>query len=359
MTRRAIIVALIVLIGLMIGAYVRGGYPYPVHRPSATILALYSDTRGVFWLEGAVAAPDAPPAGGNLFVLDRGRGKARCVFAQGGLIAAAGAGGPIVALQRTGDTGAVLSIERGGQVVTLAQGLSQPAGLATYQGQAFWTETRPAVAPHARHLPATQARTILRAVPLTGQSAPRALACFGGSDGGFTGELLGGQGDRLYLVDAFGQAYPPGWSALRAVPVSGGLPETLEVGRGKQTGLLTGDALYWTGVSEDAGDPGMARCVRRVQLPGNSPVTLTDWLPTIGRLCCVGNRVYYGAPDGVWPVPTRQAPPQLAARVRAGSGQAVGFGGAVYEAARIAGQGVVMRQPVTLWARLRAGLRLR
>jgi len=355
MLPRTIVLLLVALVALVSAAYVRGGLPYAMHRASGRTVALGSDARGVFWLEGDANA-DAP--GQSAWVLERGRRPARCVLTQAGLTAVAGAGDSLVVLRREGFSGKLLRVPRGGgAAVTLAEGLSHPVGLAAGDGEAYWTETQPRLVPGARHLPATQARVSLRAARLDGSGEPRTVAWLRGGTQEFEGEILEAAQGRVYLVEVTGRDCGAGWSRTLSVPAAGGVVETAALERGTQTALLHGDRLCWTAASLDAGDPAMARSLNvggRLPAPDTGP--LTDWLPSAGRLCEAGGRTYYASADGLWRLPEQRDLPRLVvARPLAGESVA-GYGGAVYT---VGGGGVLLRWPCTPAARLLAGIRIR
>ena len=395
MSLRLLIIAVFAVVALSVLAYVRGGLPHEVYRTPRAILDLEADARGLYWLEGEAGGRASvrqqfgaaePPsrtasvrvrtAADAVYVLDGGRGRARRVAAQPGLVALAGDGEALVALQRDGDTGALLLIPRSGAApVMLAQGLLRPAGLAACGDQVYWTETRSPPVPHAasrlpaahragvrrgrRHIPATQARVVLRSTSLGGQQAGRNLACLAGGAGEFAGEILGCYGGRVCLMQAESQDCGPGWTSIRSVPVDGGRPEMLIRERGPQTGRLAGAALYWTAPSEDAGNPSSARCLRRGELPRPAAQMLTDWLPAAGRLCDAGGRVCYGSAYGVWAASERRALPEPLTSRPVTRNLVAGFGASVYAVQAVNGSETIVRRPLRLAARLRAGLRIR
>jgi hypothetical protein len=357
MNLRIALIVLAVVVALTLAAYVRGGFPYEVYRTSRQIVALGSDAHGIYWLEGEA---DSKTGADTVCVLDGGRGSARRLGTQPGLAAVASSGEALVALQREGEGGAVLVIPRSGAApVTLAQGLSHPNCIAVYDGAAYWTETFPPLVPHARHIPASQARATLRSVALSGQAAPRSVACLDGEMAEFAGELLGGADGRFHLLEVVGLEYGVGWSSLRSVPIDGGTAETLVRERGRQTGLLAGSTLYWTAFSQDAGEPMLVRSLWRGRLPQATPEALTDWLPPNGTLCELDGRVYYGSGYEVWRVPDRLALPRLVAKGMVGRRLVTGYQGAVYSVTVADKVCRVLRGPQTLGARLRAGIRIR
>jgi hypothetical protein len=353
MSRRLSLALLCVLVLLIAAAYVRGGFPYPVYRTTGQVVSLDADPRGVYWLEGGQQGAD------TLCVLDGGRGPVRRVLSQPGLTAVASAGESFVVLQRTDLAGALLQVPRaGGAPAPLAQGLSHPVGLTVFDGQAYWTETRPRLVLFARHIPATQARVVLRAIPLSGQGSARMVAWLSGGTVEFAGEPLGGRNGRVYWLEATGQDCGAGWSSVCSVAAQGGPVERVTLERGPQTARLIGDELYWTGQSEDAGNPGQVHTLRRAALAQPSPQTLTDWLPGSGRLCEAGGRVFYSCLGGIWAVPERRALPRLLIDRPIAKGLVTGYGGALYAMAATPGATVLQRRPVTLGARLRAGVRI-
>jgi hypothetical protein len=354
--RIALIVPLAV-VALTLAAYVRGGFPHEVYRTSRHIVDLGSDAHGVYWLEGEA---ESKTGADTVCVLDGGRGSVRRLGPQPGLAVVASGGEALVALQRDGPTGAVLLMPRSGAApVTLARGLSHPNDVAVYEDAVYWTETLPSLVPHARHIPATQALTVLRSVALSGQAAARSLACIDGEMTEFAGELLGGAGGRFHLLEVVGLEYGVGWSSLRSVPLDGGVVETLVRERGRQTGLLAGSTLYWTAFSQDAGEPMLVRSLWRGRLPQATPEALTDWLPPQGRLCQLGGRVYYGSGYEVWRVPDRLALPRLVAKGMVGRRLVTGYRGALYSVTVTNKVHRVLRGPQTLGTRLRAGIRIR
>ncbi|MBM3475816.1 MAG: hypothetical protein FJX75_21320 [Armatimonadetes bacterium] len=354
MVRRLLLAILCVVAVLIAAAYVRGGFPYPVYRTARQIVTLDADARGVYWLE------DGQEGAETLCALDGGSGSARRVLTQPGLYAVASTEEGFVVLQRAGATGALLQVPRaGGTPTTLAQGLSYPVGVAAFDGQAYWTETRTPLVAYARHIPATQARVVLRAMPLEGGGSPRIVAWLSGGPREFAGELLGGRNGRLYLLEVIGQDCGAGWSSLLRVPAEGGPVERVARERGPQVARLVGNEVYWTGPSEDAGDPTQVHSLRRASLSEPKPQTPTDWLPGWGRLCEAGGRIYYGSTRGVWAVPDRRAVPRVVMDRPMVGNLVAGHDGAVYVVTGAVGAAVVQRQPVTLGARLRAGVRIR
>jgi hypothetical protein len=354
MLRKALLLLALVVLALACAAYVRGGRPHEVYRTSGRILALSADDRGVFWLEGDANSGDV---GAAAFALDGGQGTARQVLAQPNLVSLASAGEALVLLQRSGATGALLSVPRhGGGPTPVAEGLSHPVGLTVAGGEAFWTETAPRLIPGVRHVPATQARVMLRAARLDGSGGSRTVAWLNGGTREFVGELLGAQGERLFVLEVVAGDANEGWSRVVAAPTAGGATETLARSQGPQLGLLTRDAVYWTGPSEDAGEPLSARALFGGP-PGAIPsAPLTDWLPPFGKLCETGGRVYMGASDGVWRVPERRGLPVQVVEGPFPARDVAAYGGGLYFSS---GPGILLHRALTVSARLRTGLRIR
>jgi hypothetical protein len=277
------------------------------------------------------------------------------------LVAIAPAGGQVLALEVPADgrSGALVAIPRvGGPAVTRVAGLSRPQGLVAAGSGAYWTEALPAPSPHVWHVPALAPKVLVRSVALSGNASPRLLAVTEGSPAGFRSTLLGVAGERFYWIDFVGSAGGWGWSVTRAVPLAGGTVEAIRTDQGPQTGLLARGTLYATAPSEDAGDPLRFCCVRRSSPPEAAPTTLTDWLWPGGTLCDVGGRVHYASEDGVWSVPKRLARPrQLRPAIRA-RGPAVARSGAIYAVLGGPRGSVLLRQPVSPAARLRAAAQL-
>ncbi|MBM3476513.1 MAG: hypothetical protein FJX75_24840, partial [Armatimonadetes bacterium] len=247
MVRRLLLAILCVVAVLIAAAYVRGGFPYPVYRTARQIVTLDADSRGVYWLEDGPEGADD-----TLCVLDGGRGPVREALAGPGMVAAAGAGEAILVLWRDPLAAGITLVPRGGeQARILVQALSHPVGLVVYEGEAYWTETRAPLVAYARHIPATQARVVLRAMPLAGQGSPRIVAWLSGGTREFAGELLGGRNGRLYLLEVIGRDCGAGWSSLLRVPAEGGPVERVARERGPQVARLVGNEVYWTGPSED------------------------------------------------------------------------------------------------------------
>lgn len=352
----AAIMALCLAAALVVVGHVIGGRPRTVWRSTQTIFALESDDEGLFWL----AKSDPEASGGSLFAVARGRQSPRVLYRQERLIEMALAGESVLALEADGQAANLLLIPRdGGQPTALARGLRRPGGLAFADGVAYWTETRPALAAHVRHIPVLQFRTWLRACSTDGQGVPRTIGVAEAAADDLGNCLLGvGQGS-VYWLHVSGRSYGLGWSALRSVSVNGGRVETAVLERGTQVAILEGDDLYWTAPSEDAGDPRRYRCVRRGSPPRISSVTITDWLMAEGALFALDGRIYYAAPDGIWAVPPHLGEPRLLKPVGSGSAVVTGFRGSVYQALASEGGGsMLLRRPVVLRARLRAAVGL-
>jgi hypothetical protein len=349
--RRAFASLLVVLATL---SYVRGGGPQPVYTTAGEIVGLVADDDGLLWLEKP--KPDSP--GGALYALAKGTGAPSCLHRDPRLTEIAAAGDRVFGIELEGDRGAVVAIPRaGGGITRLAENLTRPAGLAEHAGTVYWTETAPAPLKHVYHVPVLEARTTLRALA-AGGGEPHSLAACEGGPAGFQGELVGVHAGRLYWLDRFGQRFAEGWSAVRSVPTAGGVPEALTVQRSVgNDAVLEGGELFFTAPSEDAGQPLSYRCLRRVQVSGGEPETLTDWLPADGRLARYRGTTYCGALDGVWAVPDRLAPPTLLSDSVLTAGKLVaGMGGDLYEVGASAGGNSLYRMPLTLGGRTRAGL---
>jgi hypothetical protein len=163
---------------------------------------------------------------------------------------------------------------------------------------------------------------------LAGDGAVRTVACLDGREGGFAGALLGEREDRLCFLDVVGQE-PLAWSVLRTVPSAGGVPEALAIEPGPQEALLVGQRIYLTGASDDAGDPAYVRRVRRLASDGATE-TLTDWLPSMGRLIVVGPQPHYASSEGLFRLPQQLAPAPRLGVLPPGVTHAAGHGGYVY-----------------------------
>lgn len=346
-----IIAVLLFVIGLLsASACIRGGRLTEVYRTSAKIIDLQADARGLCWLEG--------PKDGHadsVCALDGGKPHVRRLIQQPGLTCLAISQQVVAAIWRDGQTGALIVIPRaGGSHTTMAPGLQQPAGLVIVGSEAFWTEIRPTTTPAARHIPATEPRLLLRAVQLNGGGPPRTVACLrGGAE--LTGELLGGHDGRIYLIDITAQDCGPGWSNLRSVPISGGIVETPLRERDRQTGRLVGSSLYWTAPSDDAGNPTYARSLRHAKLPVRRWETITDWLPSGGRLLDLDGRIYYASMQGIWVTPDEPGLPGAVTQDVVAGNMAVGFAGALYQVRAEGPTQVLYRKPCAIVERIKAG----
>lgn len=339
---------------VLVGNYV-GDRPRVVYHSAKAIVALESDCDGLLWL----AKSDEDTAG-SLFALDRGSRSPRLLHPEPRLTEFALAGDRVLAFRAAGQTAELLSLPRaGGEPSELVGGLSRPRGLAADGRAAYWTESRPAAAPHVWHIPVLRPRTCLRACSLAGEGARRTIAVAEADEPSFGGSLLGVHEGRLYWLDTFGRSLGAGWSAIRSVSVDGGQVETVAVEGGRQAALLDESALYWTAPSEDAWAPLAYSCVRRTSLPHIAPVTLTDWLMGGGRLLLAGGQLHYAASDGVWAVPHHLGEPRQLNAAGGGSSLVAGSGGWVYQALSTEeGGSLLLRHPVTLAARLRAAVGL-
>jgi hypothetical protein len=348
---------LTVVVALVIVAYVLGGRPRPVYEGAGAIAALEADDRGLVWLEGD-AASEQP--GGRVLALTDGDHSPRAIYSELRAQTLSVNGDHVFIVATGGETGELLSVPRGGgQPQAIAEGLQQPGGLWAGEGAVYWTETVSARFPHVSHMPALLGRTTVHRCPLQGGGGAETLAAVEADGGRFHGELLGVHGDRLHWIEFSGATEGHGWSAIRSVPATGGLVETLVREGGAQTALLDGATLYWTAPSEDAGNPLHYASIRRSSVPEFSPVTLTDWLLPGGRLCRLRNRLYYAAIDGLWAVPERLALPRQMTRAMASRRLAAGWRGALYEVvAGPEGKDRLVRRPVTVGARLRAAVGL-
>ena len=355
MVRCALLIIVLLLAVLVVVGYFVGGRPSVVYSSPATILAVHSDGEALLLL----ARSDAKGTGGSLYALPLGSSRSQALYARDRLTEILPAGDRVLALESDGPSANLIAIpRRGATPFALATDLRRPAGLAADEESVYWTESVPAIAPHVWHVPALQPRILLRSCSLTGRGGVRTLAAAEGSGNQLDGEILGLHGGRLYWLQRFGKLHGDGWSAIRSAPAHGGIVTTHVLERGPQAAMLRGEALYWSGPSEDAGDPLQFRCVRHAALPHLSPHTLTDWLAWGGSFFWVGGQLYYAAYDGVWAVPGRLGRPRQLEGA-AGGPLSAGLGGSVYGVVTLKnGDHALLRRPVTLTARLRAAMRL-
>jgi len=350
-------IPLLLLAGLACAAYVVGGSPRPIARPSGRVFALTADAQGLVWLE---TRQTEPSVGGSLFVLRGDGGAPRCLYPAERIADVASAGERVLALEVDAEakTGSLVELPRaGGTGQRLLTGLPRPKGLVADRGSAYWTEALPATTPHVWHIPALGPKVLIRSANLSGHATAGLLAVTEGSDAGFRGKLLGVTDERFYWIDFIEAASGRGWSITRALRLAGGTAQIVRSDPGPQTGLLHRGVLYWTAPSEDAGDPFGFCCLRRASPPDATPVTLTDWLWPTGTFCEAGGRIYYGSRDGVWTVPRRLAKPRRLEPARYTSGLVAGRAGVVYEVAAGVKGSLITGRPVTTAARLRAAWR--
>ena len=335
--------------------YARGGQSLPAHETSGKVLCLAADDNALLWIE----KPSAESTGGALYALQKGTASPLCLHSEPTLRAITIAEGQVFAISGDGATkGAIVTIPRGGGGVTpLVGGLTLPAGLLVRGGVIYWTETSTDAAKHVHHIAATRPRTVIRAMPLGGGS-PTTLVAIEGHADGFRGELLGVHDGRVYWLDRCGWLLHEGWSAVRSVPTEGGEPERVKLERStRQHAVLDGDLLYYTAPSDDAGDPLDLRSVRRMNASGGESTTLTDWLPTRGRLVRHRGNTIYGAVGGAWTVPDQLAPPRkLTDGSLPTSALVAVMGGWLYEVSAVGPESTIHKTPLAVLTRLSAGL---
>ncbi len=356
MRSRVLWIILIVVTALLVAAYIVGGRPRPVCQVGGSIVALQADDRGLVWLETAGAGP--PPTL-SISVLERGDRAPRCIHPERPIRSFALSADHVLVLESDGQRGSLLSVPRsGGQATTLAEGLLRPTSLLLEGTAAYWTETRPAAAPHVWHIPTLLPRAMVCSRPIQSQGAGQAIVAIEAQTDEFQGTLLGLHDGRLYWLDILAATNSDSWSTIRSVPTTGGLTETIARERGVRTALLEADTLYWTAPSEDAGDPLHCCCIRRAVLPQDSPVTLTDWVMAGGSLCRFRGQLYYGAVDGLWAVPDALGTARQVGKRVVTRGLVVGWSGAIYQVA-IAPEGdILLRRPLSLGTRLKAAARV-
>lgn len=346
----AVLVAVTVVLGV---GYQRGGRPLPVYTTTGTFVRLLADDQALFWLEKS--KPATP--GAALYMLKDSSRRPTPLYRENRLAEAVAEPNVVFALQRTGETGAVIAVPRqGGRPTRLATGLVHPAGLAVAGGRIYWTETVPGRLHHVLHVPAVQGRTILRSLPVRG-GRPRVVAVWEEDADRFPGQLLGVYGDRFYWLDRFGGAGSEGWSAVRRVAVNGGVPRRLVLNRSRvNEAVLDGKRLFFTAPSEDAGRPLAFRCVRQLDLSCSAvvPHTLTDWLPPTGKLVRSEGRMYSGSLEGLWRVPAALARPLPVGESGFGSPLLVRHHGALYFVGPTTGGFAIYRFPLTFGGRLLA-----
>lgn len=356
MRSRVLCVTLIVVTALLVAAYIVGGRPRPVWQASGSIVALQADDRGLVWLE---TAGGGPPPTGSIFVRRPGDQAPRPIHPERPIRSFALSADQVFVLESDGQRGSLLSVPRGGgQPTTLAEGLLRPSSLLVEGTAAYWTETRPAAAPHVWHIPALLPRTVVRSQPTQAQGARQAIAAVETQAEQFQGALLGLHADRLYWLDISGSDVHGSWSTIRSVPSTGGLVETVARVRGVRTALLEAGTLYWTASSEDAGDPLQYCCIRQARVPEGSPTTLTDWLIPGGRLHRYGGQLYYAGIDGLWAVPEALGRGRRLRRGIVSHGLAVGWRGSIYGVGLSPEGDVLIQRPLTLGARLKAAARV-
>jgi len=356
MRSRVLWIILIVATALLIAAYIVGGRPRPVCQAGGSIVALQADDRGLVWLETAGAGP--PPTG-SISVLERGDRAPRSIHPQRPIRSLALSADQVFVLESDGQRGSLLSIPRsGGQPTTLAEGLLRPAGLLVEGAAAYWTETRPAAAPHVWHIPALLPRTVFCSRPILAEGVEQAITAIESQTDEFQGALLGVDDGRLYWLDVSGADRYGSWSTIRSAPSTGGLAETVAREKGMRTALLEAGTLYWTAPSEDAGDPLQYCCIRRATVPEGSPTTLTDWLMPGGKLHRYRGQLYYAGVDGLWAVSETLGRGRQLGRGIVSHGQAVGWRGSIYGVGLLPEGDVLVRRPLTLGARLKAAARV-
>ena len=359
MLSRIFLPAILLITVLLVVGHVTGSKPRVIHTAPGQVVALASDEQGLVWL----ATSALPEAGGTaqcaLHALPKGADSSTPLFQEERVTEMLPSGDHVLAIAVDGESGSVLSVPRaGGQPTELAANVPLPRGLAEAEGTVFWTETLAPKFGHVYHVPHVRARTVIRSRPLTG-GGTATVAALDADPGGFSGELLGVHNGRILWLGRTAQGLSGGWAAIRSAPVAGGAVETHFVLRaGGHDAMLHNGSLYWTAPSEDAGSPLQYRCVRRAPLEGLEPETLTDWLPSGGKLLHARGHVYYVAQDRIWRVPETPGLPVTVPGAKYSGSVATGLGNSIiYASPALEGTGL-KRAPVTILGRYAAAVGL-
>jgi len=180
----------------------------------------------------------------------------------------------------------LLAEEKGGEPRTLWSGTDEPMGLNLSGGRLYWLHRLPAPVADSGPLPSLSPSLEVVAVPVEG-GAPAPVTRLWESE---NGEVLGMRDGALYV--ALQRNLSPGSFSIVRIP-SGGTPVRLVSEMGHPYSLLTKDeTLYWVAPSSEISPPTGASCLRRLDRAGKIE-TLTDWLPTNGKVYETARGVFY------------------------------------------------------------------
>lgn len=206
----------------------------------------------------------------------------------------------------------LLAPKGGGEPREVLASTESSAALFALDEQVFWLELTPAKVAGVSYVPTLGGTLRLRRCDAAGKAGTLAEWPAGGRVDRRGVEIIGSAGGRIYVADFNGIG-----TEFQSVPLAGGVPVRVAAESDSQHGVLHGGRLVWTAPSEEATPSSRIRRLL-TRKDDAEPEVLADWVPAIGNLLSVGDRLYYAGAGSVYRAPGASEPPVFTGRIAFG-----------------------------------------